>query len=483
MLMSGEQPRAPWARVIGLVAGAACPILTLTLESPWPELAPVAWRTLGLAGLMAIWWVGEVIPIAATGLLPLLVMPLMGIADLNAAAAPYANPVIYLYLGGFMLGLAIERWSLHTRIALGVMRRVGTRPDRLIGGMMLVTAFLSMWMSNTATAVMMLPIGLSVIALVESDTRSDFARALLLGIAYAASIGGLATLIGTPPNALMAAYLSETYGLTIGFAPWMVVALPISAILLVAAYFWLTRVAHRMPDENADGLHAMIGQRLSALGRMQPAERIVAGVFAVTAIAWMIRPLLVSWTGLPISDTTIALVAAMALFVLPADLATLAPVLDWDTAKRAPWGVLVLFGGGLSLAEQLQASGLAEFIGGGLAATQTLPLFVVVGLTTTAIVVLTEVTSNTATTASFLPILAPIGVAMGQGPLTLAVPVALAASCAFMLPAATPPNAIVFSSGHLRVSDMARAGLALNVAGIVVITATAMLLADVVFGG
>jgi sodium-dependent dicarboxylate transporter 2/3/5 len=256
----------------------------------------------------------------------------------------------------------------------------------------------------------------------------------------------------------------------------MVVALPISVILLAVAYVWLTRVAHQMPEENAAGLQVMIGERLADLGRMQPGERIVAAVFTITAIAWMSRPLLVSWTGLAISDTTIALLAAVALFVLPANLGTFEPVLDWDTARRAPWGVLVLFGGGLSLAEQLQASGLAEFIGGGLSATQALPLVLVVGLTTMAIVFLTEVTSNTATTASFLPILAPIGVAMGHSPLTLAVPVALAASCAFMLPAATPPNAIVFSSGHLRVSDMARAGFALNIVSIVVITTAAMLL-------
>ena len=478
-----EAPPSRWTRVMGLAGGLACPAMTLAIDSPWPSLEPAAWRTLGLAGLMAIWWVGEVIPIAATGLLPLLAMPVMGIADIDAAAEPYANPVIYLYLGGFMLGLAIERWSLHTRIALGVMSRVGTRPDRLIGGMMLVTAFLSMWMSNTATAVMMLPIGLSVVSLVESDTQSEFARALLLGIAYAASIGGIATLIGTPPNALMAAYLSETYGLTIGFAPWMIVALPVSVVLLGAAWIWLTRVAHRMPEENAAGLQAMIGGRLAALGAMQPGERIVAGVFAVTALAWIARPLLVSWTGLPISDTTIALLAAVALFVLPGDLATFAPVLDWDTAKRAPWGVLVLFGGGLSLAEQLQASGLAEFIGSGLSATQALPLFLVVILTTTAVVFLTEVTSNTATAASFLPILVPIGVGMGQGPLTLAVPVALAASCAFMLPAATPPNAIVFGSGHLRVRDMARAGFALNLLAIVVIAVAARLLVNLVLAG
>jgi sodium-dependent dicarboxylate transporter 2/3/5 len=292
----------------------------------------------------------------------------------------------------------------------------------------------------------------------------------------------MATLIGTPPNALLAAYVQETYSITIGFGPWMVVALPVSAVLLVATYFWLTRVAHRMPAEGTEGLHAMIGQRLAALGRMNRGEQMVAVVFTITALAWMFRPLLASWTGLPISDTTVALVAALALFVLPTDLRTFAPVLDWETAKRAPWGVLILFGGGLSLAEQLETSGLAEFVGGGLFATQALPMLVVIGVATFAVIFLSEVTSNTAIAASFLPILTPVAVAMGQNPLMLAVPVALAASSAFMLPAGTPPNAIVFGSGHLRVRDMARAGFVLNIVGGVAITVVTMMLIGVLTG-
>jgi len=470
-----DDPRVPWAKVASLVIGAACSVVTLVSEPPWPDLEVVAWRTLGLAALMAIWWVAEVIPIAATGLLPLLLMPVLGIAELDAAAAPYANPLIYLYLGGFILGLAIERWSLHTRMALHVIRRVGTEPRRLIAGVMVVTAFLSMWMSNTATSVMMLPLGLSIISLVGSDNQTGFARALLLGIAYSASLGGLATLIGTPTNALFAAYMAETFDLEVSFVRWMAVALPVSIVMLILCHLWITRAAFRMPSRGADGVSAMIQDRLRQLGPMRPGERLVAAVFAIAAVSWMSRPLLVSWTGLAISDTTIALFAATLLFVLPSSLRTWAPVLDWQTARNAPWGVLVLFGGGLSLAEQLQASGLAEFIGTGLSAAQALPLALVVAIVAAAVILLTELTSNVATTASFLPILAPVGVAMGYGPLALAVPVTLAASCAFMLPVATPPNAIVFGSGHLRVQDMARTGLALNLAGVVVITAATML--------
>ncbi|MCB4823485.1 SLC13 family permease [Roseicella aerolata] len=479
-------PRKDAHSPLGLLLGLG--LFAAMLLLPPPEgMSPVAWRVAAVAVLMASWWVTEAIPIPATGLLPLILFPLLGIANIGQASAPYADPLIFLFLGGFLVALALERWNLHRRIALRTVALVGTRPPALVGGFMLATAFLSMWVSNTATAVMMLPIGLSVIALLEDGARQDgdgqdgqakaggFATALLLGIAYAASIGGLGTLIGTPPNALLAGFMSRTYGVEIGFAQWMVIGVPLVVLLLSCTWLLLTRLVFALPRGDLGGASALLHAELGRLGPMSGPEKRVAVVFAAMAALWVVRPLLGDLVP-GINDTGIAIAAALALFILPAGRGQGgAALLGWDAARRLPWGVLLLFGGGLSLAAAITRSGLAEWIGAALGGFGVLPVLIVVLVVTAAIVFLTELTSNTATAAAFLPLVASLAPALGADPFLLTIPTALAASCAFMMPVATPPNAIVYGSGHLTIAQMARAGFWLNLLSIAVIVGLAWL--------
>jgi len=464
-------------RPLALCAGIA--VLAIMLVLPPPSgMEPAAWRVAAVAALMAVWWITEALPIPITGLVPMVLFPPLGIGGIGDAAAPYADPLIFLFLGGFVLALGLERWNLHRRIALTIVGHVGTRPASLVGGFMLATAFLSMWVSNTATAVMMLPIGLSVIGLLHTGpgkaTPDGFASALLLGIAYGASVGGLATLIGTPPNALLAAFMSRNFGVEIGFARWMLIGLPVTAVLLATSWLILTRVAFRLSREAIGGSSGLIREELAALGRPSGPEIRVGAVFLLTAALWIFRPLFGSVVP-GLSDTGIALAAAVLLFVIPAGVAGGGALMDWKTAQRLPWGVLLLFGGGLSLASGIAKSGLAAWIGTALAGLAGWPILLVVIVVTAGVIFLTEITSNTATAAAFLPLAAAVAPAIGVDPFVLTIPVALAASCAFMLPVATPPNAIVYGSGHLTVPQMARAGFLLNVAGTLVIVAATLL--------
>ena len=480
-------------RLTGLVAG---PLLCAVLGAlPAPEgMRPEAWLAAAAGLLMAVWWITEAIPIPATALLPLVLFPVLDVAPIGDAAAPYASPIIFLFMGGFMIAQAMQRWGLHRRVALSVVHALGTRPERLVFGFMIATAFLSMWVSNTATTVMMMPIGLSVIALVApggDDGSGDragqgpgglgsddlpgqlnFGTALMLGIAYAASIGGIATLIGTPPNALLAGFLETSYGYEIGFAQWMLVGLPLTLLSLPIVWVYLTRGAFPIRIGEIPGGRAMIRSELDALGAIGPGEWRVGIVFGLTALAWICRPLLDDVVP-GLSDPGIAMAAALLLFLIPVDRDRGTFVLDWDTARQLPWGVLILFGGGLSLAAAVTRTGLAEWIGGALTGLEVLPTVLLVAGVTAVIVFLTELTSNTATTAAFLPILGPLALALGENPLLLVVPAALGASCAFMMPVATPPNAIVYGSGYITIPQMARAGAALNVLFIVLITALA----------
>ncbi|MEL0629576.1 DASS family sodium-coupled anion symporter [Psychromonas aquatilis] len=472
------------SRYLGLIIGPLILLITLVFPPPLEGLSVAAWHTVGLATFMAVWWVSEAAPIPVTAFLPIILSPLLGIVTIKEATAAYANPLIFLFLGGFLLSIAMEKWNLHKRIALLSMLTVGNKPAHQVGGLMLVTAFLSMWMSNTATAVMMLPIGMSIIGIVcgeKRDKNPQFASALLLGIAYAASIGGLATLIGTPPNALLAAYLSTSYDIELGFGEWMIVGLPLSIIMLTFTWVWLTKFAYKLPNTQEGDANTLLGQQLKSLGKLSKGEKWVAVIFLSAAVSWIFRPLLVKVTGLPINDTGIAIFAALLLFVIPVNLKKQEFVMDWESTKNLPWGILLLFGGGLSLAAQIKSSGLADFIGDSLASTGTLPIIVVMLIITAAIIFLTEVTSNTATAAGFLPLLGPIAIAMGESPTMLAIPAALAASCAFMMPVATPPNSIVFASGQLRIKEMMRAGFVLNIVGIFFITGISYTLAAWVF--
>lgn len=467
--------------LFSLLLGPLLMLLTILIPAPF-GMNQESWLVLGLTGWMATWWISESVPIPATSFLPLVIAPLLGITSLNAAASPYANPIIFLFLGGFILSIAMERWSLHKRIALRTMLMVGSKPSQQVGGIMLVTAFLSMWMSNTATAVMMLPITLSIIKMTNQDKDdSPFSKAILLSIAYAASIGGLATLIGTPPNALMAAFLSDNYDIHIGFAEWMMVGLPLSVILLGLTWLWLTKFQFKLDQGPTVNSKELFRQQLAELGKIQRQEKLVLIIFAFTALSWIFRPIIADVTGLPLDDTIIAMAAALIIFILPTDSKN-TRLLVWEDTKKLPWGVLMLFGGGLSLAAMITKSGLATFIADQVMLLGSIPLWLMIVIVTVIILFLTEVTSNTATAAGFLPLLAPVALAMSGTPMTLVIPAAIAASCAFMLPVATPPNAIVFSSGQLKITDMVRAGFALNVLSAILVSITTLTLAKWVFG-
>lgn len=468
---------------VGLFVGLGVFVALLLLPAP-EGLSPEGWRCAAVGLLMAAWWITEAIPIPATALLPIVLFPALGVLPVNEAAAPFANPLIYLYLGGFLLALGMQRWGLHRRIALTIVRLVGDSPRRIAFGFLLATAFVSMWVSNTATALMMLPIGLSVAGLVgegaEAGATRNFGIVIALSIAYGATVGGLGTIIGTPPNALLAGFLSETYGVQIGFAQWMLLGVPLVAVGLPLTFVVLTRVYPLGREPMARGA-AAIGEQLAAMGRMSGPERTVAAVFGLVAALWVFGPLVrVVLPGL--TDTGIAIGGALLLFLLPVDWGRMEFVLDWRSASELPWGVLVLFGGGLSLAAAVQATGLAEYVGGLLGGLGEWPTLAVVGAVVLVILVLTEMTSNVATAAAFLPIVASLAVALGENPLVLAVPAVLAASCAFALPVATPPNAIVFGSDLVTLPQMARAGVWLNAAFLILVTVAAYALLPLVFG-
>lgn len=468
---------------LALLAGPVLFLLTLANEPAFGGMSESAWLVTGLTVWMALWWITEPVPIPVTALLPIVIVPLLGLDTINNVTAPYAHPLIFLFLGGFILSIAMERWNLHKRIALLTMLLVGSKPSQQIAGIMLVTAFLSMWMSNTATAVMMLPIGLSIIAMQQDRgiSNDNFAKAILLSIAYAASIGGIATLIGSPPNALLAAYLERSYQLQLSFSDWMLFGVPLSVSLLCVCWLWLTQLHFRLDNITTLVSKSMYREKLAALGKMHQAEKLVLLVFVSAAFCWTFRSPLSRLTGIALDDTLIAICAASLLFILPVSLKTGQRILQWEDCQKLPWGVLLLFGGGLTLASQIDNSGLSNYIAAQIGQLGSINLLVLVVLVTTVIIFLTEITSNTATAAAFLPLLGPVAVSLDTSAAMLVIPAAVAASCAFMMPVATPPNAIVFASGKLKILDMVKAGLVLNLAAIVLITLAVLFLARNIF--
>jgi len=471
-------------RIIGLVLGPLLFIVLQVLPAP-QNMPPAAWSVGAVAILMATWWITEAIPIAATALLPIVLFPFLGVMSTSSTTSAYANHLIYLFMGGFLIAMAMQKWDLHRRIALHTIHRVGVSPSRIILGFMLATAFLSMWISNTATAMMMLPIALAVINQLTMNqlTSADeckktpkFGTALMLGIAYSASIGGVATLIGTPPNAILAGVVENLYQQRISFATWMSFGVPLAIVMLAIAWFYLTRLAYPVGHQTLPGVKELIRTELSELGPMSHQERWVAIVFAVVAISWISRGLfdISALTG--VSDASIAMTGALLLFVIPADFSKREFLLDWPTAVKLPWDILILFGGGFALAQGFSDSGLTQWIVTQLSVLQGVHLIVLVLVVTLVVIFLTEVTSNTATATLFLPVMGALAQAVDIEPLYLMVPAALAASFAFMLPVATPPNAIVFSSRYVTIPQMARAGLWMNLIASLIITAFVMLL-------
>lgn len=459
---------------IGRVLG---PILFFIIQFYWtPDgLSEQGVAAFAVASWVGIWWVTEAVPIAVTAILPVVLFPLSGALDIADTTTAYGHKYVFLYLGGFFLAIAIEKVNLHRRIALTVISLIGTRMRMIVLGFMVATAFLSMWISNTATSVMMLPIGLAIVAQFRDhpDTpeneHEEFGKMLMLAIAYSASLGGMATLIGTPPNLVLAGIVKELYEVEINFLDWMLFAFPLSVLLLFICWVYLTRYAVKLEAVHFTGGVEEIKRQRKLLGIMSSNEKRVLIVFVLTAFAWMTRSFLFSPIIPAIDDTLIALIAGILLFVIPSS-EEKGGVLEWDDAKKIPWGILLLFGGGLAIAQGFKDTGLAKWLAEQLTQLDFLPLLVMTLVLVAVINFLTEVTSNLATTAMILPVLAPLAAAMGVHPYIFMVSATLAASCAFMLPVATPPNAVVFGSGYINMSSMMRVGFGLNLISILLIT-------------
>ncbi len=528
-------------RLLGLIGGVLIALIVyyaLNAQMPHiveeiPKLNSLNYKAMpvvaGVAVLMGIWWMTEAIDLPATALLPLVLFSVFSVDQFASVSSSYASPIIFLFMGGFILALSMQKWNLHTRIALSIILLVGTSPRRLILGFMIATGFLSMWVSNTATAVMMLPIGMSVLQLVaklvgkedasnswhqkEEITkahggimgnivhkgkditqvvqektiiyRTNFSICLMLGIAYAASIGSLGTLIGTPPNALLAGYMKTAFNIEIDFAQWMVFGTPLAFIMLILSWLLLTYVIFPLKIKEIPGGKEVIRVELKKLGRLSCAEISVGVIFILASLGWIfLDTILKSW-GIKIDkiDSVIAMGVSALLFILPANNHG-DRLIDWGVAKKLPWDVLLLFGGGLALSAQFSKTGLSLWIGHLVSNFSHLPILFIIFMITLMVIFLTEITSNTATAAAFLPVIG--GVAMGMGyenhqSLLLTIPVALSATCAFMLPVATPPNAIAYGSGYVKITDMIKAGLWLNLVGVVLISAFSYFLVSLVF--
>ncbi|WP_199040336.1 SLC13 family permease [Glycomyces salinus] len=508
---AGPRPGAgekhlPTTRIwVGRALGPLLALAAYFLIPADPMLSQSGRATAAVVILVAVWWMTEALPLAATALVPIVALPLLGIMPLAEATSPYASPTVFLFMGGFMIALAMQKWNLHLRIALLTMRLIGTHPRRIVLGVMIATAFLSMWVSNTATTMMMLPIGISVLAMAAKPTDAEnedgqgeadpavkrFGVTLMLAIAFSATIGGLSTLIGSPPNLILAGFVEQEYGMSINFADWMKIGVPLSAVFLVIAWLLLTRVIFPVKLTEIAGGRSVITDHLKSLGRMSRGEWIVLAVFVCTALLWVFQDMIKGSeeiaSALPfvqyLGDPNIAIAAGIALFLIPVKARRAEFALDWKTVQSGiPWGVLLLFGGGLAIAAAVQRTGLSEYIGAQVGGLGTLPTILLVAAICVIVLLLTELTSNTATAATFLPVLGGVAVGIGVDPLLLLVPAAFAATCSFMLPVGTPPNAIVFGSGQVAMGQMVRAGFWLNLVGVVLITAAVYLLGGPVLG-
>lgn len=489
----GQDPRSfSTPQFIGLVLGPLLFFLTLLFFKP-ADLSPEGVAILASTLWIASWWITEAIPIPVTSLLPLVLFPLSGGLEVKPTASAYGDETVFLFMGGFMIALAMEKWNLHRRIALTIISAIGTNMDRIVLGFMVATGFLSMWISNTATAMMMVPIGLAIIYQVSDALKDDpsidtskenfgFGKALMLGIAYSASLGGVATLIGTPPNTLLAGAIDKMYGIELSFAKWMLFGVPLAWTFIIIVWFYLVKFAYPSKLKTLPGGRAVIDSEKEKLGRASTEEKLVFTVFVLAALAWITRTFLLSRFIDGLSDGVIAMIFAIILFIIPSVNVKGDHLLDWNTAVKLPWGILLLFGGGLAIAAGFVESELSVWIGSQLAGLSGVHILVVILIVTTLVIFLSEITSNTATASMMFPIMASLAVALGFHPYALMVAAAVAASCAFMLPVATPPNAVVFGSGYLRIPDMAKAGFALNIIGIVLVTAAIYFLMPVVWG-
>jgi len=474
------------AKRIGFVLGPLLFLLVMLFFRP-EGAPPAATAVLATTAWMAAWWITEAIPIAVTAMLPMILFPLTGVLPAAEATRSYGNYLVFLFLGGFMLAMAFERWNLHRRIALATIYFIGSNVRMIILGAMIATAVLSMWISNTATSVMMLPIAMAIAKQLQDDPSTDedenatFGKALMLSIAYAASIGGMASLIGTPVNMVLAGQVETVFGIEIGFIDWIKIGLPVSVVLLIICWWYLTRVAFTFKLTGFTGGRAEIRRLQEEQGPMTREEVKVLLLFVATALSWIFRKSVLVKIIPGINDTVIAMIAATSLFLIPGRKKG-ESLLSWEEAVKLPWGVVLLLGGGFALADGFGASGLAEYIAGNLSMPEGVGLLLVVLVVVAVVNFLTEVTSNVATTSMLMPVLAAAAIPLGVHPYALMVPATLAATCAFMLPVATPPNAVVFGSGYLTIPDMVRAGFRMNVISIIIVSLACYFLLPLIWG-
>ncbi|MDN5203015.1 DASS family sodium-coupled anion symporter [Fulvivirgaceae bacterium BMA10] len=469
-------------KIIGLVLG---PVLFVLVNLfPVPELiGEIGWKVIGIAVWMVAWWVTEALPLPVTAILPMILFPLVGVFDIRTATSAYSNPIIFLFMGGFIIALALEKWNLHKRIALNLIRLTGTHPNGIILGFMLATAFLSMWISNTATTVMMLPIATSVTSLLMKESENNasgyrnFALCLMLGIAYSANIGGAITIIGTPPNVVSIGYMREMLEVEMDFSRWLIVGLPVGACLIAICYLVLTKLMYPSRLGNFESSENLINNKIKDLGDISKAEKLVACVFILTALCWILRQPINNLIGENIlNDTIIAMAGGVLLFIIPVDIKKSEFLLDWESMKKLPWGILILFGGGICLAKGMETSGLVQLIGDIIAAQGHIGLGVLILILSCIMLFMTEIMSNVALATIFIPLVIGIAQGFGYDPIWVAIPVTMAASYAFMMPISTPPNAIVFSSGLIRINQMVRAGFLLNIISILILLLAAFTL-------
>ena len=468
------------------ILGPTVFILSLLFETP-ENMTIGAYRLIGITSWMAIWWIAEVVPIAVTALLPILLFPSADILSIEDTGANYGHKYIFLFIGGFMIANAIQKWNLHKRIALTIISLLGSSTERIILGFMLATAFLSMWISNTATSVMMLPIGLSVIAQLNDhpDTIKNenkiFGKALMLGIAYSASAGGIATLIGTPPNMILAGFVNDNFGVEISFFQWLKIGLPVSIVLLFFIWLYLTKVSFKLQKNAFPGGKQEIKDLLREMGPIKKEEKRILFIFGATIFCWVTRSYLLQSVIPNLDDSMIAIASAILLFIIPSSKEN-QKLMHWKDAVTIPWGILILFGGGLSIAAGFKATGLAEWIGMQFEFIPSISLIVLLTIIIASVNFLTEITSNMATIAMLLPVILPIAIAVDIHPYILLTGATLAASCAFMLPVATPPNAVVFGSKLLKISDMVKAGLWINIFSILLILLATYFVLPILWG-
>ncbi|PIC79212.1 anion transporter [Sporosarcina sp. P18a] len=486
---SGKSSSYSTVQLVGLILGPLLFIIMMFFLSP-EGMNSEAKSVLAVTLWVATWWITEAIPIPVTSLLPIFLLPVTGAMEADVVTSSYGNDIIYLFLGGFFIATAMEKWNLHKRLALAIIAFIGTGTQRILLGFMTATAFLSMWVSNTAAVMMMIPMGLAITAQVaaalkgtpEEKELPKFEKALIFGIGYAGTIGGLGTLIGTPPNIILAAQVKELFDVEISFAGWMLVAVPIVIVLLFSTWIYLGRFAFKMNIKGLPGGKEVITEERKALGKTSFEEKAVSAVFAFAAFMWITREFL--WMNiLPgLKDGMIAVVAAAMLFAIPTSKKIGKRILAWEDSKEIPWGVLLLFGGGLAIAAGFRETGLSEWIGSQLTALEGFHMFAIIAASSLLVLALTEFTSNTATATMILPVLAALALSMHIHPFALMVPAAMAANCAFMLPVGTPPNAIIFGTNKLRLGEMVRVGFIINVFVLILIVLAAYFLLPLFWG-